>query len=175
MRFLAGVLLTAGVGTGCAAKAAPMMPTGVPPLDAPQPPVRVVVPAPEPVSLPPEVQQAQPSEPPAKPASGRDTTPPSRPVARPAADPPVTSTPAPVLRTPADTVEFEKHVRAQLVLARADLAKVSRPALGVDARAQYDSAAGFVRQAEQALKVKNLVYASQLANKAATMAALLRR
>ena len=52
---------------------------------------------------------------------------------------------------------------------------MKRSALGSDARAQFDSAMGFVRQADEALKVKNLVYAGQLADKAATMAALLRR
>jgi hypothetical protein len=59
--------------------------------------------------------------------------------------------------------------------AQADLGQVNRQNLGADARAQYDSALGFIRQAEEALKVKNLIYAGQLADKAATMAALLKR
>jgi hypothetical protein len=66
-------------------------------------------------------------------------------------------------------------VRAQLDLARANLAQVSRPTLGTDAKAHYDAAQGFIRQADEALKVKNLIYAGQLADKAATMAALLRK
>ena len=63
----------------------------------------------------------------------------------------------------------------ELLQATADLGQINRLNLGTDARGQYDSALRFIRQSEEALKVKNLVYASQLADKAATMAALLRR
>ncbi len=171
---LAGLLLTAALGAGCAAQAAPIVPTGTPALNPPEPPARVVVPSPEPRPLPLEVE-LPPAASPAKPVIDRNKTLPVRPTIPPPAEPPVVSAPTPVLRTSADTAEFEKHVRSQLALARADLARVIRRNLGQDARAQYDSAAGFVRQAEQALKVKNLVYAGQLADKAATMAALLRR
>ena len=47
--------------------------------------------------------------------------------------------------------------------------------MGTDAKAQFDAALGFIRQADEALKVKNLIYAGQLADKAATMAALLKK
>jgi hypothetical protein len=89
--------------------------------------------------------------------------------------PPVpTPTPA-ILLTSANTAEFERRVVAQLNKARADLDQVSRPALGTEAQAHFDAAKGFIRQADEALKVKNLIYAGQLADKAATMAALLRK
>jgi hypothetical protein len=80
-----------------------------------------------------------------------------------------------VLQTTANTAAREKQVHDLLTQARADLLRVNRKSLGQDARAQFDSAQGFIRQAEEALKVKNLVYAGQLADKAATMAALLRK
>ncbi len=73
------------------------------------------------------------------------------------------------------SADFEKRIRAQLGRAEVDLARVNRQTLGTEARAQYDAARGFIRQCEAALKVRNLVFAGQLADKAATMAGLLRR
>jgi len=164
---------------GCAAKAAPLAPGGVPPLNVPQPPAREVVPPTEKPTLP--VVQEPPavtSDP--RPPRPRETPPAPRtaappPTEPPVADPPVVATPPPVLSTSADTTDLEKRVRDRLQQARNDLSQINPFALGTDARGQYDSAGRFIRQAEEALKVKNLVYASQLADKAATMAALLRR
>lgn len=175
---LIGLLLFSGLATGCAAYAQPLMPTGTPALNVPEPPVRVVVPAPEQPTLPP-VEEAPPSTAPASPTSKAPVRNPNpRPVVTPppAEPPPATVPPPPaILLTSANTAEFEKRVRAQLALAQANLAQVNRANLGTDAKAQYDAAQGFIRQADEALKVKNLVYAGQLADKAATMAALLRR
>jgi hypothetical protein len=42
--------------------------------------------------------------------------------------------------------------------------------LDADAKIQYDTAKRFVRQAEDAVKSKNLVFAKNLADKAATIA-----
>lgn len=175
-----GLLLVGAVGSGCAARAEPLVPTGMPGLNAPEPPGRVVVPATEQPTLPPVV-----SEPPTSRSSSPSRPPVRNPVTRPAvpppADPPVTdpppatSPPPATLLTSANNAEFEKRVRDQLKGAIANLGQVDLKSLGPDARAQYDSAQGFVRQAEEALKVKNLVYAGQLADKAATMASLLRR
>jgi hypothetical protein len=157
----------------CGAKAAEVeMPaTGVPPLQPPTPPARLIVPAPERPTLP-EVPAATAPAPAAN-ARSRDTTPPARATPPPAAttDP----TPPAVLSTRVNTADFEKRIREQLGKAEADLANVNRQSLGPDARAQYDAARGFVRQCQAALKVRNLVFAGQLADKAATMAALLRR
>ncbi len=44
-----------------------------------------------------------------------------------------------------------------------------------DGRAQYDTAKRFLQQAEEALKTRNYVFAGKLADKAATMAAVLVR
>jgi len=167
------VALASAVIAGCAANAAPLVPTGEPALNAPEPPARVVVPAPEQPTLPPVEEPPPPVETTAKPAR----TAPPRPVvvAPPTEPPPAGTTPPPVLQTSANTAEFERRVRGQLALAHTHLAQINPRNLGVEARAQYDAALGFIRQAEDALKVKNLVYAGQLADKAATMAALLRR
>lgn len=174
-RSIVGVWILCAAGAACSARAQALTPAGTPALHAPEPPARVVVPAPERPTLPPD-------EPPAAtagtPARGRDTAPPvNRPAAPPTppADPPAAATLPQVLLTTANTAEFENRVRAQLIRAQTDLGQVNRQNLGPDARAQYDSALGFIRQAEEALKVKNLIYAGQLADKAATMAALLKR
>lgn len=74
-----------------------------------------------------------------------------------------------------NTADFERRIRQQLSRATTLLAQVSPRTLGAEAKAQYDAAQGFVRQCEAALKVRNLMFASQLADKAATMAALLRK
>lgn len=173
-RLIVFVLASALI-SGCAANAAPLVPTGEPALNAPEPPARVVVPAPEQPTLPP-VEEAVPIAE-TTPKTTR-TAPPRPPVVAPPTEPPAppaTTTPPPVLQTSANTAEFERRVRGQLTLAQTNLAKIDRRSLGVEARAQYDAALGFIRQAEDALKVKNLVYAGQLADKAATMAALLRK
>jgi hypothetical protein len=56
-----------------------------------------------------------------------------------------------VLKTTANTAAREKQVHDLLTQARADLLRVNRKSLGQVARAQFDSALGFVRQAEDAL------------------------
>ena len=47
--------------------------------------------------------------------------------------------------------------------------------LDSDGRTQYDTAKRFLQQAEEALKSGNLVFAGKLADKAATMTAVLVR
>ena len=176
---LIGVVLTT-LMAGCAAKAAPLGPTGLPALNVPEPPTRLVVPPTEQAIVAP-VENVPASTSEVRPPRPRDTPPPPRTAAPPPTDPPVVDppvappAPTPVLSTSADTTDLEKRVRDKLAQATADLGQINRLNLGTDARAQYDSATRFIRQSEEALKVKNLVYASQLADKAATMAALLRR
>lgn len=172
-RTTVGVLILCAAGAACATRAQTIVPVGTPALHAPEPPSRVVVPAPErPTLLP--VDEPAPVVAAGTPARNRETAPPAtRPA--PPTSPPAAVPPPQVLFTTANTAEFEKSVRTQLMRAQADLGQVSRMSLGADARAQYDSALGFIHQAEEALKVKNLIYAGQLADKAATMAALLKR
>ena len=59
--------------------------------------------------------------------------------------------------------------------ASRDLSRVNAGALNHDGRAQLDQARRFLQQADEALKVRNIVFAGRLADKAATMAAILVR
>jgi hypothetical protein len=145
-----------------------------PPLNAPQPPPRVITP----VDTPPAVATAPlPEQParPARPAPSRperaETPPPSTPP-KPAAEP--ASPPTRTLTT-TNATETERRARALMAAATRDLGLIDYRALGADARAQYDTARRFVDQAERALKDRNVAFAEQLADKAATLAALLQK
>ncbi len=157
----------------CGARAEVRMPTDMPMLVPAPPPDRLIVPVPEQPTLPdpePPAVAAPPANAPVRPQPPARTSPP------PATPPPAgAAPPPPVLSTSANTADFERRIREQLRRAEADLAQVSRQSLGSSAKAQYDAARGFIRQCEEALKVRNLVFAGQLADKAATMAALLKR
>jgi hypothetical protein len=145
-------------------------------LNVPEPPGRYVLPRTEQRTLPAPIEEPQPSSSAAVPTKPPVRSPNPRPAAPPPAEPPPVPTPTPaILLTSANTAEFEKRVRDQLDRARNDLNQVNRDALGTDAKAHFDAARGFIRQAEEALKVKNLIYAGFLADKAATLAALLRK
>jgi hypothetical protein len=83
--------------------------------------------------------------------------------------------PAPTLQTtPAQReVEVERRIRTVIGQASMDLGRVDARSLNADARTQFDTARRFVAQAEEALRARNLVFASNLADKAATLAAQL--
>ena len=51
-----------------------------------------------------------------------------------------------------------------------DPAKVDYRALNANARTQYDTAKRFIQQAEDAIRMKNLPFAKNLADKAAALA-----
>ena len=68
---------------------------------------------------------------------------------------------------------MERGIRASLQHASSDLNRVDYRALNRDARNQYDTAKRFVAQADAAIRTKNLVFAKNLAEKAATIAAQL--
>ena len=190
LRFaLPGLALSAAIVAltltgGCAnAKAQATLPDAAP-LTIPQAPARVVVPpAPDPPPAAPETPPASStsttSNPPA--STGRSTrenrpaTPPPQPAPPPATPPPAPSSPATPLETQANQGELEKKTNDLLGSAKATLDKINKAALSADGKAQYDAARGFVTQAESALKVKNVVYAWQLADKANTIATLLLR
>lgn len=76
---------------------------------------------------------------------------------------------------PGAPAQTEASIRAFLERAMRDLQRVKYAALSADGRAQYDTARRFIQQAEDALKTANLPFASKLADKAATMAAVLVR
>jgi hypothetical protein len=155
-----------------------------PPLDVPAPPPRDVAPsdteAPPPVSLVPEPAhntptlarpvREQPRADAPKPEPAKPEPAPSEP-AKPAEEPPKPT----VLQTAPTQVEgeVERGIRASLAKATNELNRVDYRSLNVDARTQYDTAKRFISTAEEAMRVKNLVMAKNLAEKAATLAAQL--
>lgn len=178
MRVVAIVLLTASLGA-CAAKAQVRTEVVVPPLDPPPPPPRVVAvyaPDPEPLPVTPTVEPATPVRPPARPARPEQrpdppaTPEPAETVAHPPAPPSLTMTPS-----PGSESQTVAAIRDLLDRARRDLSRVNTASLNGDGRAQYDTARRFIQQADDALKARNVVFAGKLADKAATMAAVLVR
>jgi len=177
MRRLLAVCLALGALAGCtkAQAKAPVLP---PPLVAPIPPERVIVatvlpdpevaPAPAPAATPPATRPRETPRPPAE----RPPAPSSPPAAAPAPEPPVTP---PVLQTTSNPAEVEQRARTLIGAAQHDLDQINRARLSANARTQYDSARAFIRQAEDALKAKNVVLARELADKAASLAGQLKR
>jgi CRISPR-associated Cas5-like protein len=181
----ASVVLLASASMACFGVHARTQPEG-PSLDVPPPPPLVGAPiesAPEPakgqrppaaVGVPPPKDTS--AAPPRKPQPARlvdqpdKTEPPPAAPAKPATE---AAPPAASLQTTAKVGELEKKIQALLKRATQDLDKIVVGTLGADRRAQYDEARRFAEQAEAALKVKNLPFAEQLADKAATLADLL--
>jgi hypothetical protein len=130
---------------------------------APPPPGPIIV---RPSSRPPAANREKPADKPAdKPAEKQEITV--------VAPPPAAAAPVPPLQTTANVTELEKTIRARMAQALRDLDRTDARALSPERRAQYDTARRFLQQADDALKVKNLVFAEQLADKAATLAAAL--
>jgi outer membrane biosynthesis protein TonB len=172
--------------TGCAHAQAKAQPE-LPPLEMPAPPPRVVE-ANEPVQPP---QIALPEEPrtnlrqpttsapqrtdaPRQPEPPKQDQPPAEPPK--VAEEPARSSPPPTTlqTTPAQREgEVERRVRTLIAQAYNDLNRVNYQALNADARNQYDTAKRFASQAGDALRARNLVFASNLADKAAALAAQL--
>ena len=95
---------------------------------------------------------------------------PAAPERPPVAAPALTLKPGPSVQA-----QTEASIRTLLDRAQRDLQRVNYAALNADGRAQFDTARGFMQQAQEALKVANLAFAGKLADKAATMAAVLVR
>jgi hypothetical protein len=77
----------------------------------------------------------------------------------------------PSLMVPAlDEAVAVREVRANVALARRALQALRYDRLSPDARAQYDTVAALIEEAEDALKARNFVYAVKVADKAATLA-----
>jgi outer membrane biosynthesis protein TonB len=188
-RGFAAVLLlcvASVVLSGCTRAQAKITPDT--PLDMPAPPPRDVEPAEnEPLPPVPLAQEPAHNTPPrTRPAAPRE---PSRPEA-PKPEPPKPETTPPVepppqveeppkppvtLQTTPPTAEgeVERAIRAAITRANLDLNRIDYRALNADARTQYDTAKRFIRQADEAMQTKNLVFAKSVADKAATLAAQL--
>ena len=74
-----------------------------------------------------------------------------------------------------DAGQIEQRTKARLASARKDLGDIKYADLSAEAKAQYDRAFGLIRQADNALRVKNYPFAEELAGKAATLASQLRK
>jgi hypothetical protein len=169
----------AAAGPGCMRARAKTLPAG-PPLDVPAPPPRIVLPleaeAPPAQPVPSPEEPRRPAPPPARPRPAPADTPraaeePPRPPATPPATPPAATT---LQTTPAaEQGEVERAIRATMTRASADLNRIDYRALNKDARTQYDTAKRFIQQAEDAIRMKNLPFAKNLADKAAVLAAQL--
>ena len=175
---LAIVLLLAVSVAGCF-KAQAKTPPAPAALLTPVPPERVIVPVSTPVAV-------EPPAPPAPTTAGAATPPRTPPVTRPAASVPAAAAPPPAAAEPAaappvllqitsNPAEVEQRARDLIIAANRDLGAINPSLLSANARAQYDSARGFIRQADNALRVRNVVLARELADKAASLASQLRR
>ena len=149
------------------------------PLDMPEPPPRVVEvrepdAVPPPISLPEEPVRNTPTRP--RPSPAADNPRPAQPTPEVPVDavkpeeltprPPTTLQTTPTQREE----EVERRIRGVLGQATSDLSRINYQGLTADGRTQYDMAKRFVSQAEEALHNKNLVFANNLADKAATLA-----
>lgn len=186
---VAGIAVIAGAACGgCARHRAPSAPVAQGPLEVPSVPARVLAPVAvpaepaEPATAPedhapssPRRQRPRPqSKPPDAPTSRQD---PAAEAGRPdeAATAPVEAKPAEpktVLQTPqtAGEAETERRIREVVARARRSLAQVAGQSLGADARAQYETAQRMLDQAEEALRARNYMFASYLADKAEQLA-----
>jgi hypothetical protein len=184
-RRLIVVALVAAAAAACTRTQAKTTPD-VPPLDVPLPPPRIVEatePAPQaPVGL---IEDRGPSTPsprtramPAPRAEGSKPEPPKPeppPVEPPKPAEETRTLPPPTLQTTPTLKEadLEREIRAMLRRANDDLNRVDYGKLNSDARVQYDQAKGFMRQADEAIRMRNLVFARTVADKAETLAAQL--
>ena len=177
MRFsnaLVALLLIAGASACVRVQART---PAAPPLAAPPPPERVIIPAPIPEEAP---EPVAPPAPAPRPPDANPARPPQRasqPAPPPAPPPAATSEPAPVrlLQSTANPAEVERQTLLQLAAAKRDLDRAILRPLSANARVQYDTARGFIRQAEEALKAKNQALARELADKAVALATQLAR
>lgn len=176
--MLVGGLFALVASAACATKAQAVAAPAMPALAPPEAPPRIIA-------------EYEPDPPlPAEPVTAEAVTPrprPARPVRR---DPPRTGTaaeetptppspavaippPALALQTSSASAKADQSVRELLARAGRDLQRVDYRGLDADRRAQYDTAKGFMQQAEDALRARNVIFAGKLADKAATMASAL--
>lgn len=170
-RLLPIALLTLAAGCATARAQAPVLQ----PLDVPPVPPRVIVPdieevlpqPPDPGASRPPAQRTDPPKPPDSTTGGATTTEPPRT----AADPPRPQE-TPRVRTPqtANDEQAEREVRAIMGRAEGMLKQVPYQQLTGAAQQQYQTAQRFIRQADNALKIRNYVFARNLADKAETLA-----
>jgi hypothetical protein len=142
-------------------------------LAIPTPPARTFIPVELPAYVEPEpepVFEASPEPEPARPAAVPRTT------EKPQPPPPAAPAPPPVLQTTnAAPSALEQRVRGLLAQAEDRLKLVNYRELGATGKAHWSQARDFIRMANDNLRIRNFVYAEQLATKANTVAGLLPR
>jgi len=162
---------------GCAKARAATEPVG-PPLQVPAPPERVLAPVEEPplaaAPIPDTPAVVEPVRPARPAADVKPATPPAP--AAPATPAPAPPPPPPAARdlqapSPANAATTERSVRDLLARAARDINQVDYNRLSIEGKSQYEQSKRFSIQAEQALRERNLIFASTLADKAATLAA----
>lgn len=167
--LMAAVPAMSACATARAAAAVEAEPLQVPPV-----PPRVIVPDIE--EIVPAVDDPAVPKPPA-PRPDAAAKPPEKPTEPPkpgqVETPPVTvAESAPRVRTPqtANDEQAEREVRSIMARAQGLLRTVDYRALSSAARQQYDTARRFITQADNALRIRNYVFARNLADKAETLA-----
>jgi len=174
--------LSIGLGAltaaGCASAQAKTAAAG-PPLEVPAPPPRVLAPVEEPAAAstpapeapaPAPAAAAAPRTPPRPPARRTETDRPETPAPAASAGPTAPEPPRELRPTTAADAAAERQTRDALARAATALSRVDYGRLNADARAQYDQSKRFMEQAQQAMRDRNFMFASTLADKAATLA-----
>ena len=163
--------LAAVTAIGCHRAQAARLPEPPVALDVPQPPPRdltpVVLAEYEPPPPPTEDEPPPVTATPPRPAANR---PPDKPAATPAASP-APDAPAPVLQTTTNPNASEQTAIRLLQAAESDLARVNINQLSQSDKDKYNQIRSDVRQAKDALSIKNYSYAVRLAERSATLAA----
>jgi hypothetical protein len=180
-KLLAAIVICAGLmAGGCRHPQVRTVPE-MPALEVPPPPshrvesVEAAVPEPMPlIEVPAPTAPEPPRVPPPSPPRDAVRVEPPKPEPVPEQPKPAeeTRSPATTLQTtPADREEaLERRIRASLKTAADVLNRVDYRKLNGDVQLQYDTAKSFMRQAEDALRTKNLVFAQTMADKAVTLA-----
>ena len=164
------VLIAVAVGCAACGRIQARTPPPVAML-VPLPPPRVAIPVPLPEPPIVEPEPAPPAVAPTEPARPRADTTPPRTIEKPAPPPAPAAAEAPApLQTTTNVGAIEQRASWLLGLAEKDLERVNPAQLAVQARAQFDRAKSFVRNARDAMQRKNFNYAEQLAMKAARLA-----
>jgi hypothetical protein len=143
-------------------------------LDVEPPPPILLLPSDLPSNPPPRPRPARPRSDAGRPADTKPETPDD--ATKPEdLSPPPSSIPVPTLQTTPteEEGEMEGRIRSLIARATADLNRTNYQSLNADGRTQYETAKRFVTQADDALNAKNLVFANNLADKAAALAAQL--
>lgn len=184
-RLVIAVGLLAALAAGCAKAQARTEPP-IPELAPPPAPPRVIETYADdtPVPAEPTAPDGGASSPAARnaskpllPSPPRVETPP-KPVEPPRVEPEKPPSPPPALTlkpTPGSESATAESIRNLLGRAARDLSRVNYASLTQDGKTQYDTARRFMEQAEEALRNGNFPFAGKLADKAATMAAVLVR